>query len=82
VLVDVLIDAHKVIIADDGIGMNLNAPSTHPKGHGIGLQLVTRLCDRLGWRVELYDRQQFFLSSTDMQSNTSTTGLVVVIYLS
>ncbi len=81
--IDVVIDAHKVIIADDGIGMNLSTTNTQqPKGHGIGLQLVTRLCNRLDWRVALYDRQQFFLSQEKMQDSPNKTGLVVVIYLS
>lgn len=81
--IDVLIDAHKVIIADDGIGMNLSTANTQqPKGHGIGLQLVSRLCARLDWRVELFDRQQFFLSHKSMQDSPQKTGLVVVIYLS
>lgn len=82
--IDVIIDSHKVIIADDGVGMNLSALTTvQPKGHGIGLQLVTRLCARLDWRVELFDRQQFFLNHAIQGFEKShQTGLVVVIYLS
>lgn len=82
--IDVIIDSRKVIIADDGIGMNLSTLSTvQPKGHGIGLQLVKRLCERLDWRVELYDREQFFLNHSTLGFEKShKTGLVVVIYLS
>lgn len=83
--IDIVIDAHKVMIADDGVGMNLNTSNpVEPKGHGIGLQLVSRLCERLDWRVELYDRQQFAQqlgTATGISQKEQQTGLVVVIYL-
>lgn len=82
--IDIVIDAHKVMIADDGVGMPLNRNSpVEPKGHGIGLQLVSRLCERLQWRVELYDRQQYAQPIVDDPANAGVqkSGLVVVIYL-
>lgn len=83
--IDIVIDAHKVMIADDGVGMNLDASSpVEPKGHGIGLQLVSRLCERLDWRVELYDRLQFpqhLALPADSTQTDKQSGLVVVIYL-
>ena len=36
----------------------------NPKGHGIGLQLVEKLCMQLGWRVELLDRQDRTIKTT------------------
>jgi len=50
------------------------------KGHGIGLQLVQKLCKQLGWRVELFDRQ-YYLSTHQDVDLTMTTGLIVVVYL-
>ena len=58
---------NRIIIADTGIGISLpdelkvrdlsrSQLKLNPKGHGIGLQLVEKLCMQLGWRVELFDR--------------------------
>ena len=50
------------------------------KGHGIGLQLVQKLCNQLGWRVELFDRQ-YYLNIHPHLRLDNTTGLIVVVYL-
>ncbi len=55
-------------------------PLLKAKGHGIGLQLVQKLCKQLGWRVELYDRQ-FYLLTHPQLDLALTTGLIVVVYL-
>ncbi|RYZ82623.1 MAG: HAMP domain-containing histidine kinase, partial [Moraxellaceae bacterium] len=88
---DIVLEAQRVIIVDDGIGLtsevrdllsnpaliNDEAQQYSPKGHGIGLQLVQRLCATLNWRVELYDRAQI----DNLSFITGTKGLAVVIYL-
>ncbi|MFD1438306.1 HAMP domain-containing histidine kinase [Acinetobacter sp. ANC 4282] len=82
---------NKIVIADNGIGISLpnNAKvqaltdsqlSLTAKGHGIGLQLVQKLCKQLGWRVELFDRQ-YYLSTHSELNLADTTGLIVVVYL-
>ena len=82
---------NKIVIADNGIGISLpnNAKvqalndsqlSLTVKGHGIGLQLVQKLCKQLGWRVELFDRQ-YYLSTHSELNLADTTGLIVVVYL-
>jgi nitrogen fixation/metabolism regulation signal transduction histidine kinase len=50
------------------------------KGHGIGLQLVKKLCTQLGWRVELFDRQYYLNTHPHLQLE-NTTGLIVVVYI-
>ena len=50
------------------------------KGHGIGLQLVQKLCKQLNWRVELFDRQYYLLTHPELMLQ-NTTGLIVVVYL-
>lgn len=89
--IDIVLQKNKVLIADNGIGIHLpNAAKVQElsnrqlqlqvKGHGIGLQLVQKLCTQLGWRVELFDRQYY--TSTHQDVNLSpTTGLIVVVYL-
>lgn len=88
---DIVLEAQRVIIVDDGIGLtsevrdllskpaliNDEAQQYSPKGHGIGLQLVQRLCATLNWRVELYDRAQI----DNLSLITGKKGLAVVIYL-
>ena len=89
--IDVVLQKNKVLIADNGIGIHLpndakvQELSKHQlqlqvKGHGIGLQLVQKLCTQLGWRVELFDRQYYISTHHDVNL-TSTTGLIVVVYL-
>lgn len=89
--IDIIVQKNKVLIADNGIGINLpndvkvqDLSSTQlklqTKGHGIGLQLVQKLCKQLGWRVELFDRQYFLSIHSDIDLMPST-GLVVVVYL-
>ena len=91
-----MLDGQRVIIADDGIGLtgevrelltnpaliDDDAQQYTPKGHGIGLQLVQRLCSTLNWRVELYDRMQIdSLNTLNTQQNSVQKGLAVVVYL-
>ena len=82
---------NSIIIADNGIGVSLPNESKvqelsrsqlklNPKGHGIGLQLVQKLCTQLGWRVELFDRQ-YYLNTHIELALQNTTGLIVVVYL-
>ena len=82
---------NKIVIADNGIGISLpnkakvqalndSQLSLTAKGHGIGLQLVQKLCKQLGWRVELFDRQ-YYLSTHSELNLADTTGLIVVVYL-
>ena len=89
--IDIIVQKNKVLIADNGIGINLpNDVKVHElsypqlklqtKGHGIGLQLVQKLSRQLGWRVELFDRQYYLTIHNDIDLIPST-GLVVVVYL-
>lgn len=102
---DIVLDGQRVIIADDGIGLtgevrelltnpaliDDDAQQYTPKGHGIGLQLVQRLCSTLNWRVELYDRMQIdslnalHRQDSDQKDQTqkksTQKGLAVVVYL-
>lgn len=82
---------NSILIADNGIGIKLpddlkvqqlsdRQLQLKAKGHGIGLQLVQKLCKQLGWRVELYDRQ-FYLLTHPRLDLALTTGLIVVVYL-
>lgn len=81
---------NSVVIADNGIGITMpddlkvqqlsSQLQLTPKGHGIGLQLVRKLCAQLGWRVELFDRQYYLSTHPDLQLE-KTTGLIVVVYL-
>lgn len=89
--IDIILQKNKVLIADNGVGIALandlkvQALSDRNlqleiKGHGIGLQLVQKLCKQLGWRVELFDRQYYLSTHQDIDL-TSETGLIVVVYL-
>jgi len=51
-------------VRDTGIGMSVEsmqrvfepfyrADPTRPHGSGLGLSIVSRLCDRFGWKIEL-----------------------------
>ena len=89
--IDVILQKNQVLIADNGVGITLanNAKvqelsnqqlHLEIKGHGIGLQLVQKLCKQLGWRVELFDRQYYLSTHQDVDLEM-TTGLIVVVYL-
>ena len=89
--IDIVLQKNKVLIADNGIGIHLPNDAKvqelsnrqlqlQVKGHGIGLQLVQKLCTQLGWRVELFDRQYYISTHQDVNLS-STTGLIVVVYL-
>ncbi len=82
---------NSIIIADNGIGISLpdelkvrelsrSQLKLNPKGHGIGLQLVEKLSMQLGWRVELFDRQYYLNTHTELEL-PNTTGLIVVVYM-
>lgn len=89
--IDVVLQKNKVLIADNGVGIHLPNDAKvqelsnrqlqlQVKGHGIGLQLVQKLCTQLGWRVELFDRQYYISTHHDVNLS-ATTGLIVVVYL-
>ncbi|WP_111891206.1 sensor histidine kinase [Acinetobacter sp. MB5] len=90
--IEVILQKNMVIIADNGIGIQLSDADSqqefsihpqlqqHAKGHGIGLQLVQKLCQQLGWRVELFDRQYYTQHHPDFGLNTRS-GLIVLVYL-
>jgi len=89
--VQILQRKNQILIADDGIGIDLPDDSKvtelsesqsllKPKGHGIGLQLVQKLCKQLGWRVELFDREYYLNIHPELQL-AATSGLIVVVYL-
>ena len=82
---------NSILIADNGIGiampndckvqeLNSSQLQLTAKGHGIGLQLVKKLCTQLGWRVELFDRQYYLNTHHHLQLE-NTTGLIVVVYI-
>lgn len=62
--IDVLVEADRICVSDTGIGMSQEAMQrvfepfyrvdpTRPRGSGLGLSIVSRLCERFGWKVEL-----------------------------
>ncbi|KRG71452.1 sensor histidine kinase [Pseudoxanthomonas dokdonensis] len=62
--IDVILDPDRVTVRDTGIGMSAEsmervfepfyrADPTRPRGSGLGLSIVSRLCDRFGWKIEL-----------------------------
>ncbi len=62
--IDVLVEADRVIVRDTGIGMSRDSmervfepfyrvDAARPRGSGLGLSIVSRLCDRFGWKIEL-----------------------------
>ena len=66
--VTVTVDSDKIIVKDTGVGISQDKMSTifecferdiaqtkanRPKGYGVGLSIVKRLCDRYGWQIDL-----------------------------
>ncbi|MBP6457792.1 MAG: HAMP domain-containing histidine kinase, partial [Pseudoxanthomonas sp.] len=62
--IDVILEPDRVIVRDTGIGMSAEsmvrvfepfyrADPSRPQGSGLGLSIVSRLCDRFGWKIEL-----------------------------
>ena len=62
--IDVILEPDRVIVRDTGIGMSAEsmvrvfepfyrADPNRPHGSGLGLSIVSRLCDRFGWKIEL-----------------------------
>lgn len=62
--IDVILDPDRVTVRDTGIGMSAEsmervfepfyrADPSRPRGSGLGLSIVSRLCERFGWKVEL-----------------------------
>ncbi|HVK52726.1 MAG TPA: HAMP domain-containing sensor histidine kinase [Pseudoxanthomonas sp.] len=62
--IDVLVEADRICVSDTGIGMSQDAMQrvfepfyrvdpTRPRGSGLGLSIVSRLCERFGWKIEL-----------------------------
>ena len=89
--IHIIQQSNSLVIADNGIGivlpndlkvqdLNNTQLAVNPKGHGIGLQLVQKLCKQLGWRVELFDRQ-YYLSTHPTLALKNSSGLIVVVYL-
>lgn len=90
--IDIVLQKNTILIADNGIGMALPEDAKGKelsevqvqltaKGHGIGLQLVQKLCQQLKWRVELFDREYYLRLHPELNL-ASSSGLLVVIYLS
>src|SRR5690606_173469 len=88
---DVILQKNTVLIAANGIGVSLPNNSKVQElsdqqlqleinEHGIGLQLVQKLCKQQGWRVELFD-PEYPLSTHQEIELEMTTGLIVVVYL-
>ncbi len=62
--IDVAVEEDRVVVRDTGIGMSeetiervfepfFRADPSRPQGSGLGLSIVSRLCQRFGWEVEL-----------------------------
>lgn len=65
--VTIIVDARYMAVSDTGIGISSDEVSTvfndfergssenidRPKGYGVGLAIVKRLCDRFSWKIEL-----------------------------
>ena len=89
--IHIIQQSNSLVIADNGVGITLPNElkvqdlshaqlAVNAKGHGIGLQLVQKLCKQLGWRVELFDRQ-YYLSTHPTLALKNSSGLIVVVYL-
>jgi signal transduction histidine kinase len=73
--IEVIVETDCVQVRDTGIGMGreslqrafeafYRADESRPQGIGLGLSIVSRLCERFGWKVEL--------DSTPGQGTTAT----------
>jgi signal transduction histidine kinase len=60
--ISVVVKVDRVIVSDTGVGMDpddlslvtqLHLRGDRDKGFGLGLSIVKRLCDRLGWRLKI-----------------------------
>ena len=62
--VEVEVEADRLVVRDTGIGMSpealarifepfFRAVPERREGHGLGMPIVYRLCERFGWRIEL-----------------------------
>ena len=62
--VEIEVDADRLVVRDTGIGMSpealerifepfFRAVPERREGHGLGLPIVHRLCERFGWKIEL-----------------------------
>lgn len=62
--IEVVVEADRVSVRDTGIGMSKDAMErvfepfyrvdpSRPRGSGLGLSIVSRLCERFGWKIEL-----------------------------
>ncbi|HBN53085.1 MAG TPA: two-component sensor histidine kinase [Stenotrophomonas sp.] len=62
--VDAFVEADRLVVRDTGIGMSQEALARifepffrvepeRRQGHGLGMPIVHRLCERFGWRIEL-----------------------------
>lgn len=89
--IHIIQQSNSLVIADNGVGITLPNElkvqdlshaqlAVNAKGHGIGLQLVQKLCKQLGWRVELFDRQ-YYLTTHPTLALKNSSGLIVVVYL-
>lgn len=62
--VEIIVDSGEVVIRDQGPGMDREEVdrmfqpfyrgTNHRRGHGLGLTIVKRLCDRFSWHLKVY----------------------------
>lgn len=66
--IEVILEQDRLSVRDTGIGMSEEAmahafepfyrvDASQPKGSGLGLSIVRRLCDRFGWKIALHSEQ-------------------------